>query len=310
MPLRCGIDTGGTFTDLVGLNESTGDLVVSKWPSAPRNPLESIVGVVEESGISSEAISSLVLGTTVAINALIQRRGARVIYVTTEDVLHIQRINRRYHCSLEWTKPEPFVERRDCLGVPERVDGKGEVVVPLVSKALDELYEKIEERLTEHRGRDVAIAVNLLFSYLSPEHERRLSEGLRSRFPAVPVSVSHEVAPIWREFERGSTVVSDAYVKPILRRHLTAVRRGLDDLGLRCPWAVMKSGGGQATPAVAEEKPVDILLSGLSGGLIGGEYFGELAGEESLGDRKPRPKSNREEDLSLRKVGTIGGQAR
>ena len=113
--VRCGIDTGGTFTDLVALNEATGDLVVAKWPSSPRNPTDALVGVIGESQISPEAFLSLILGTTVATNALLQRSGARVLFVTTKgfrDIPFIQRINRRYHYSLEWTKPKPLVERR------------------------------------------------------------------------------------------------------------------------------------------------------------------------------------------------------
>ena len=123
MSARCGIDTGGTFTDLVALDEASGELVVSKWPSSPSDPVEAIVGVVKESGLPLESIYFLILGTTVATNALLQRKGAHVIYVTTEgfeDVLYIQRMNRRYLYSLEWTKPTPFVERRNCLGVRER----------------------------------------------------------------------------------------------------------------------------------------------------------------------------------------------
>ena len=285
MSVRCGIDTGGTFTDLVGLDDSSGELVVAKWPSSPANPVESIVGVAKESGLASEDLSFLVLGTTVAINALLQRSGAHVIYVTTEgfeDVLHIQRINRRYHYSLEWVKPVPLVERRNCLGVRERINAKGEVLVPLVSQHLEELGQRIEERLAEYEGQDVAISACLLFSYLNPQHEIDLKNYLASRFPLVPVSISHEVAPIWREYERGSTVVADAYVKPILKRYVGAIRQSLDSLGVRCPWAVMKSNGGHATAQVAERQPVNILLSGLSGGIIGGKYFGELAQEQNL----------------------------
>ncbi len=285
MSVRCGIDTGGTFTDLVGLDDSSGELVVAKWPSSPSNPVESIVGVAKESGLASQDLSFLVLGTTVAINALLQRRGAHVIFVTTEgfeDVLHIQRINRRYHYSLEWVKPLPLVERRNCLGVRERINASGEVLVPLVSEQLEELGQRIKERLAEYEGQDVAISACLLFSYLNPQHEIDLKNYLTSRFPLVPVSISHEVAPIWREYERGSTVVADAYVKPILKRYVGAIRQSLESLGVGCPWAVMKSNGGHATAEAAEGQPVNILISGLSGGIIGGKYFGELAQEQNL----------------------------
>jgi N-methylhydantoinase A len=302
MSIRCGIDTGGTFTDLVGLDETTGELTAAKWPSSPRNPVEAIVGVVRESGLSADAISSLILGTTVATNALLQRKGARVIYVTTKgfrDILFIQRINRRYHYSVEWTKPKPLVDRSDCLEVDERINHKGEILVPLAEEKPRALVAAIKERISDQRGygqqgngeqdndnaqqdNDVAIAICLLFSYLNPEHERALKHYLEENLPGVPVSLSHEVAPIWREYERGSTAVADAFIKPILRRYIAGIRQGLESLNITCPWAVMKSNGGHATAEMAENQPVDVVLSGLSGGIIGGRYFGELAAEKNL----------------------------
>ena len=246
MSTRCGIDTGGTFTDLVGLDEATGELTAAKWPSSPRNPVEAIVGVVRESGLSADAISSLILGTTVAANAFLQRKGARVIYVTTKgfrDVLFIQRINRRYHYSVEWTKPKPLVERSDCLEIDERINHKGEILVPLVEEKLKALVSEIEQRIggglrqnTARQDQDVAIAICLLFSYLNPEHELSVKSYIEKHLPGVPVSLSHEVAPIWREYERGSTAVADAFVKPIFRRYVSGIRESLKSLDVTCPW--------------------------------------------------------------------------
>ncbi|MHB1006055.1 MAG: hydantoinase/oxoprolinase family protein [Chloroflexota bacterium] len=285
MATRVGIDTGGTFTDLVGLDEATGELVVAKWPSSPGKPAEALFGVVRDSGLPPDAISFLVLGTTVGTNALLERRGANVIYLTTrgfEDILFIQRMNRRYHYSLEWTKPLPFVERRNCLGVRERVNQKGQVLEPLSEEALAEVGDQVQERLGWYPGEEVAIAVCFLFSYINPVHELQAKEYLATRFPRLAISVSHEVAPIWREYERGTTVTADAYVKPLLSRYLDGVRESLTRLGLTCPWAIMKSNGGHAIATAAEAQPVNCLLSGLSGGIIGGKYFGELAGETNL----------------------------
>ena len=199
--VRCGIDTGGTFTDLVGLDEATGELVASKWHSSHGNPVEAIVRVVRDSGLPPECVYLLILGTTVATNALIQRTGAHVVYITTEgfeDVLYIQRMNRKYHYSYEWTKPLPFVERRDALGVKERINAKGEVLVPLSPEAMERLAGRVAACLAGHGREDSAVAVSLLFSYLNPEHELRLKEFLKGRFPGLAVSVSHEVAQIWR----------------------------------------------------------------------------------------------------------------
>jgi N-methylhydantoinase A len=283
--VRVGIDTGGTFTDLVGLEEATGELIIAKYPSTPKKPVDAIVGAVKSSHLNVPDIQFIILGTTVATNALLQRTGASVIFVTTqgfEDVLYIQRMNRRYHYSLQWTKPIPYVERRNCLGVRERVDAKGRVLVALDNDELEALADRLEERIARRNMEDIAIAVCFLFSYLNPEHELRVRRFLEDRFPQVSVSLSHEVAAIWREYERGSTTVADAYVKPILRAFIQDVRSGLDRLGLQCPWAIMKSNGGSAIAGAAEAQPVNLLLSGLAGGIIGGKYFGELAGEDSV----------------------------
>src|SRR5262249_137699 len=150
-----------------------------------------------------EAIS---IGTTVATNALLQRNGATVIFVTTagfEDVPHIQRMNRKYHFSLKWTKPQPLVERRNCLGVVERRDFHGRVFTPWTDEALEDLAIRLATRMADYPEAQIAIAVCLLFSYVNPVHELRLREFLSERFPGVPVSLSHQVAPIWREYERG-----------------------------------------------------------------------------------------------------------
>jgi len=283
--IRCGIDTGGTFTDLIGVDDATGDLIVGKFPSSPRNSIKSLVGVIRESGLRVEHASSIVLGTTLGINALLQRKGARVIFVTTagfEDVLFIQRMNRRHHYSFEWEKPEPLVKRYDCLGIQERIDARGRVQVPLGSGEMQRLAGSIEERLQESPGQDVSIAVCLLFSYLNPEHELSLKKYLGSKFPTIPQSFSHEVAPIWREYERGSTTVVDAFIKPILIRYVASVRASLRQLGPPRPWTIMKSNGGHATAAAVERQPVNTVLSGLSGGIIGAKYFGELVNERNL----------------------------
>src|SRR5438105_1839983 len=131
MGIRIGIDTGGTFTDLIGLDAATGRLVFGKTPSTPADPVQAIVNALETSGTGLPEIEFLVVGTTVATNALLQRRGAEVVFLTTagfEDVPYIQRMNRRYHYSLQWTKPQPLVKRRDTIGIRERLDFQGRIV--------------------------------------------------------------------------------------------------------------------------------------------------------------------------------------
>ncbi len=283
--IRCGIDTGGTFTDLITLDDATGDLTIAKWPSSPASPVQAIAAVLKESGIERQALSSLVLGTTLSLNALLQRRGTTVLFVTTsgfEDVLFIQRMNRRHHYSFEWTKPKPLVERRNCFGVAERIDAKGNVLAPLTEAAMEDLASRLSTAFERGGEGDRAIAICLLFSYLNGRHEVVLKEFLEKRFPGVPVSASHEIAPIWREYERSVTVVADAFAKPMLRRYVAGVRESLAELGLECPWSILKSNAGHATAATAESQPVNVLLSGLSGGIVGGKYFGDRAGEPNV----------------------------
>ena len=285
MAVRIGIDTGGTFTDLIGLDGSSGDLILSKTPSTPSRPVDAIVNALQASQVKLGEIEFIILGTTVATNALLQRQGAEVIFLTTEgfeDVPYIQRMNRRYHYSLVWTKPKPLVKHRDCIGVRERVDHQGRVVIPLDDQALRSVAEEVARRIEERGPGRVAVAVCLLFSYVNPEHELRLADFLGRRFPGLPVSLSHQVAPIWREYERGSTVIADAYIKPTLDGYLTSIRRRFAELNLTAPWAIMKSNGGNAIPAAAEAQPVNLLLSGLSGGVIGGAHFGDLAEARNL----------------------------
>jgi len=283
--IRCGIDTGGTFTDFIGVDGASGDLIIGKFPSSAQDPIKSIVGVIRESGLDIERAASIVLGTTLGLNALLQRKGARVIFVTTagfEDVLFIQRMNRRYHYSFEWVKPAPLVERRNCLGIRERIDARGRVLVLLASEEMEKLAGEIDACLRQSPPQDTSIAICLLFSYLNPEHELALKKFLERRFPEIPLSLSHEVAPIWREYERGSTTVVDAFIKPILTRYVAGVRASLKQLGPPTPWTIMKSNGGHATPAAVEKQPVNAVLSGLSGGIIGAKYFGDLVGEKNL----------------------------
>ena len=285
MGFRIGIDTGGTFTDLIAFDDTTNRIITAKRPSTASNPQRAVFDALERSGISHSEIDFLVLGTTIATNALHERTGARVLYVTTagfEDVLFIQRLHRKHHYDLRWIKPAPFCERRDCLGIVERIDKDGNIVTPLADEALARLGQIITERLAEQSGRSVAIAVNLLFSYANPVHEQRVAEFLTRQFPDVPVSVSHEVAPIWREYERGLTTVVDAYVKPLVDRFVGQVDSELRRRGVTSPWAVMKSNGGNMLAATAESQPVQVLLSGLAGGMIAGKYFGERAGSRNV----------------------------
>jgi len=284
MGIRVGIDTGGTFTDLVGVDEDTNQMIVTKRPSTPRNPEQGVFDSLANSGIDVDDITFLILGTTTGVNALHQRTGARVLYLTTkgfEDVPFIQRINRRYHYDLSWVKPAPFAERRDCIGVNERITKDERVLVPLEDEELARIRDVVAERIAESPG-PTAIAVNLLFAYANPVHELKIGEFMRREFPDVPTSLSHQVAPIWREYERGTTTLADAYIKPLVTSFAKNLDDGLRERGLKCKWQFMKSNGGNMVAEAAPEQAVQLLLSGLAGGIIAGRYFGELAGSDRI----------------------------
>ena len=280
MSSRVGVDTGGTFTDLVALDESTGALQFAKRPSTPHAPGQAVLDVLSRLEVPLEQVALLVLGTTVGTNAVLERSGARVIYLTTagfEDIPYIQRIDKKDPYDLQWLKPRPFVARRDCLGVDERVTSDGTVLRPLTDDELERVAGAVEQRL-EGADTGVAIAVNLLFSYANPVHERALARLLRERLPGVPVSVSSDISPLWREYERASTTIIDAYLRPRLEVMIGGLERGLHEQGFQGAVTVMKSNGGQMRAEAAKQQPAHTMLSGLSGGVIGGRYFAELAG--------------------------------
>ncbi len=223
---RVGIDSGGTFTDLVGI-DADGRLVVAKHASTPRAPMEAFLGVIGKSRIASAEIERIAHGTTVATNAIIQRQGARVAFVITrgfEDVPFIQRINRRREYDLHWQKPQPLVRRRWCVGVGERMNANGEVTLPLDERAMREVAAAIHTLQASEPPE--AIAICLLFAFLNPRHEIMLGEYLAEEFPELPISLSHQVAPIWREYERSSTVLAEFLCQAAGQRLLPRHRPG------------------------------------------------------------------------------------
>jgi N-methylhydantoinase A len=275
MGIRVGIDTGGTFTDLVAVDDE-GHSVLAKVPSDPENPVATVAAALAEAGIDAGEVESVVVGTTIGINAVLTRRGARVLYLTTagfEDIPYIQRINRKHHYDFHWRKPTPLVRRRDCLGVVERLDEEGRVLTEL---DLDALEGTLEAAGLDGNG--TAVAVCLLFSYLNPEHELRVRDAISARHPDLPVSLSHEVAPIWREYERGTTVTVDAFTKPLFDGYVGGLTKALGDAGVGGTWSLLKSNGGRALASEASSRPAHLLLSGIAGGGIGGAYVARAAG--------------------------------
>jgi N-methylhydantoinase A len=278
MGIRVGIDTGGTFTDLVAVDDESGRWYLSKVPSNPDDPVGVIVAALEAGGFEPADVSFVVVGTTLGINAVLTRSGARVVLLTTkgfEDIPFIQRIVRKYHYDYTWRKPQPLLHRVDCLGVDERLDEEGKVLTPLETAALADL---LQEASLDDNG--AAVAVCYLFSYLNPEHELATARLLAERFPELTVSLSHEVAPIWREYERGTTAIVDAYLKPLLHEYVGGVSKAFELEGLSAPWALLKSNGGHALSEQARERPAHLLLSGIAGGAIGGAWLARARSAE------------------------------
>ena len=216
MTVRIGVDTGGTFTDLVAQEVDSGHLSIAKSLSTPGEPSRAIIDTLRKGGLHNRSIDSFVHGTTIATNALIERTGARVALITTHgfrDILSIQRLTRPRAYDLSWVKPEPLVPRSRAFEVRERIDAHGSVVEPLDEDGLRRIAVELLAQSIQ------AIAVSFLFSFLNPDHEIRAGAVLRELMPETEISLSHRVFGQWREYERTSTTTIDAYLKPVVRAY-------------------------------------------------------------------------------------------
>src|SRR5262245_41535648 len=280
---RIGVDVGGTFTDLILVDEESGRISVDKVPSTPDDPARGVVAGVRQlcakAGVRLAEIDSVLHGTTVATNIALTHTGAEVGMLTTEgfrDILHIARHKKPFNFSLQQELPwqaRPLVKRRHRLTVRGRVTvPNGDVLVPLDE---DEVRERV--RALRNAGVD-AVAVCLLHSYANPAHEQRVKEIVLEEFPDAYLSVSHEVLPLYREYERFSTECLNAYVGPRVSRYVSRFDEALLREGFDRPVLLMQSSGGMASVAAATERPVNMLMSGPVAGLIGGIWAGKLAG--------------------------------
>src|SRR5438876_3818966 len=284
---RIGVDVGGTFTDLILVDEERGRITVDKVPSTPDDPARGVVAGVRalcgKAGVELSEVDNLLHGTTVATNIVLTHTGAEVGMLTTHgfrDILHIARHKKPFNFSLQQELPwqsRPLVKRRHRLTVHERVTvPDGEVLVPL-----DE--DEVRERVRELRNAGVeAVSVCLLHSYLNSEHERRIKEIVLEEFPDAYLSVSHEVLPLYREFDRFSTVCLNAYVGPKVSRYVARFDEALRNAGFRREVQLMQSAGGMATVESATQRPVTVLMSGPVAGLIGGIWAGRMAGFDNV----------------------------
>jgi N-methylhydantoinase A len=277
--LRVGIDVGGTFTDLSAFDTESGELSVSKAPSTPDDPIRGVLDVIARASVENRDIADLIHGTTVATNALLERKKRMPGLVTTKgfrDVVFLQRGTRQYLYDLQSDKPIPFVERRHCLEVDERINSRGEIERPLIADDV-----RAAARSLRHEGvRD--IAVSCLFAYLNPSHELLTRELILEEFPEASVSLSHEVYRRWREYDRTSTTLADAFLKTLVSDYVTNLADGLNRAKVEGNFLIMKSNGGVEDHRAAAAKPVDLLVSGPVGGVLSAVYFGQLTGRRNL----------------------------
>ena len=272
---RLGVDVGGTFTDLVALSQ--GRLITAKVPSTPQDQSAGVMNSIETSEIEPGAVDALAHGMTVATNALLERRGARTALVTTEgfrDVIEIARQNRPSLYDLSQDRPPPLVPRGLRFTVKERMGPQGGISA-LDEESLEEVVSSIKEAEVE------AAAVCLLFAFMHPDHERRIGEALREELPEVHVSLSSEVLPEFREYERFSTTTADAYLAPKLAAYLKNLAGKAEEAGVPSP-LIMQSSGGVVGIDDAIADAAGCLLSGPAGGVVGAAYVGGLGEYQNL----------------------------
>lgn len=276
---RLATDVGGTFTDLVSWDERDGSLTVAKELTTPRDQSDGVMAAVAQSGLDPAAVRDFVHGGTTVINALTERKGVRTALVTTRgfrDVLAIGRGNRPDLYNLQFETPRPFVPRRWRFEVTERIGAGGEVVTPLDESELAAIAAACKADGIE------AMAICLLHSYRNPAHEIACGERLAALLPGVAITLSSTISREWREFERTSTTVLNAYVQPIVQRYFDGLERRLREVGLAAPLQAMQSNGGTASFDAARRFPLALVESGPAAGVNGAVVVGRAAGSPDL----------------------------
>lgn len=276
---RAGIDIGGTFTDLIVVDRASGRVTVEKTPSIPANPWEGIVDGLRHVDGGAQLMDMIVHGTTIGINAILERRGHLTGLITTHgfrDVYEIARHNRIETYDLFYRKPQPIVPRRHRLEVSERIDANGNVVTPL---AVDDVRACVR---SFRKASIDSIAVCFLNAYASPAHELEAGAIIAEDFPQATVSLSHELVRQWREYERTSTTVINAYIMPVMDDYLEKVEAGLAELGYARPFFVSQSSGGIMPVAAAKRKPVHTIMSGPAGGVVASAHVGRMSGYSNV----------------------------
>lgn len=277
--IAVGVDVGGTFTDCVAFDSQQGDFIVFKQPSTPRNPMQAMIEGIAQMELSPGQLQMFAHGTTVSTNAVIQKTGSIAGIITTDgfrDILQLRRTNRTDVYNLQWTPPKELVPREYRKEVRERVNSLGEVLIA-VSK--NEVMAAAAELI---RAGVESLAVVFLHSYLNPKNEQQAKEWIAKEFPHIPICISSDVLPEWREFERTSSTVVNAYLIPVLRNYLEKFEQYMFENGYTNEIFVMLSNGGLSTSKVAREIPAYTIASGPAGGVIAEKEIGRVCGEANL----------------------------
>jgi len=281
MTYRLGVDVGGTFTDILLMNEQTGETFRAKTSSTPEDQsigvLRGIERVCAEAGVALHEIGDVLHGTTVATNAILEGKGARVGLVTTNGFRQVLQIARSFVPGglagwIIWPKPQPLADLEDTVEVIERIGADGEVVIPL-----DEDDVRVQLRKLKKRGVE-ALSISLINSYTNADHEQRIAEIAREELPGLVISLSSTVLPELREYERTITTVANAYVQPQVARYVENLTTQLDKAGVPGKLFILRSDGGLVASRAAADNPVALLLSGPAGGVTGAAWVAEQTG--------------------------------
>ena len=265
--MKLAVDIGGTFTDVVleGADVSASTKVLTTHEAPEKGVLDGISRLLDETGSDASKVELVIHGTTLATNALIERKGARTALVTTKgfrDSLEIAHEHRFEQYDLYMERPDPLIPRDLRLTVPERVAADGSVLMDLDEDAVRALVPTLEKAQIE------SVAICFIHSYINPDHEKRAAELLQEALPQLSITVSSRVCPEIREYERTSTAVANAYVQPLMASYLHKLKDGLNDIGLMCPLLLIMSSGGVTTVETAVEEPIRLIESGPAGGVI------------------------------------------
>jgi N-methylhydantoinase A len=285
MGYRLGVDVGGTFTDLLLIEDETGQTFRTKVPSTPHDPSEAVVNgsrkICEEAGVTAEEIAYFMHGTTVATNAVLEGKGSRVGLVVTEGYKQVLQVARSFVPGglagwIVWPKPEPMAALECTIEAHERIDATGKVVRPLDEDALRKSLQALKNEGVE------AITVSLINSYLNDEHERQVAKICAEEFPDLPISISSDILPEMQEYERTLTTVANSSVRPVVARYVSNLRGELRKWGMNGHLNLLRSDGGLMSSEKSEEAPVALLMSGPAGGVSGALWIAKHAGFKNL----------------------------